>query len=156
LELLALVARVLIGALLVVAGTLKVHDGPALTASTIAAYRLLPPVIVAPLGVALPYLEIFLGAYLVLGLFTRVAASIAALQFAVFGAAVASLVVRHIPADCGCFGSSVATPPSWWHVAGDVVLAAVALGIARAGPGRVSVDERLWGGPYAAQGEGSR
>ena len=99
------VARILIGALLVVAGVLKAHDGPNATALSIAAYRILPSFPVKLLGVVLPYLEILLGAYLCIGLFTRVAAWVATAQFAVFAAAVASLVIRNLPADCGCFGS---------------------------------------------------
>ena len=57
------------------------------------------------------------------------------MQFGVFAAAVASLVIRQIPADCGCFGSALPTPPSWTHVAADVVLGLLALGIARFAPG---------------------
>jgi uncharacterized membrane protein YphA (DoxX/SURF4 family) len=133
-------ARLLLGGLLLVAGLLKAHDGAAVTASTIAGYRLLPPFIVAPLGLFLPYFEIGLGAYLIVGLFARGAAYIAAVQFGVFAVAVASLVVRHIPANCGCFGAGTNTPPSWGHVAVDVVLAAAAFGVALRAPGILSVD----------------
>jgi len=143
LKVVVFVARVAIGALLIVAGALKAHDGAAATASSIAAYRLLPPAVIGPLGVALPYLELLLGGYLVVGLMTRIAAWIACAQFAVFAAAVASLVVRRLPADCGCFGSSVPTPPSWGHVAFDVGLALVAAGVARYGPGILAFDARL-------------
>lgn len=154
-EILVALARTCMGALLVIAGALKAHDGPALTASTIAGYRLLPPSIVAPLGVVLPYLEILLGAYLIIGLMTRAVALIAAVQFTVFAVAVASLVVRNIPADCGCFGSGVRTPPSWYHVAADLALAALALLVARFGGGRFSLDRRLLGGGALAEGEAS-
>ncbi len=140
-----LVARVATGLLLIVAGVLKAHDGPSATALSIAAYRILPTLAVKLLGVALPYCEILLGAYLVLGLFTRIAAWIAAGQFVVFAAAVASLVIRHLPADCGCFGSSIPTPPSWGHVAADLALAVVAAGIALGAPGRFAIDGRLAG-----------
>jgi uncharacterized membrane protein YphA (DoxX/SURF4 family) len=140
-----LVARVAIGLLLIVAGVLKAHDGPSATALSIAAYRILPPLAVKLLGVALPYLEIFLGAYLVLGLFTRAAAWVAAGQFVVFAGAVASLVIRQLPADCGCFGSSIPTPPSWGHVGADLVLAAVSAGIALGAPGLFAIDRRLAG-----------
>ena len=137
------VGRLLLGALLLVAGVLKAHDGAAVTASTIAGYRLLPPFIVAPLGLFLPYFEIGLGAYLVIGLFTRGAAYIAAAQFAVFAVAVASLVIRHIPANCGCFGAGTNTPPSWGHVAVDLALAVAALGVGLRAPGILSVDTVL-------------
>ena len=147
------IARVALGLLLIVAGVLKAHDGVAATASSIAAYRILPAAVVGPIGVALPYVEILLGAMLAAGLFTRVAAYIASGQFAIFAAGVASLVIRQIPADCGCFGSGVKTPPSWGHVAGDVALALVALGVARFGPGLLVVDDWLGGGTGAVQDE---
>jgi uncharacterized membrane protein YphA (DoxX/SURF4 family) len=137
------IARLLLGALLLVAGILKAHDGPTATASTIAGFRILPATIVAPLGVALPYLEILIGGYLVVGLFTRIVAAVAAFQFVVFAIAVGSLVVRHISANCGCFGSGVNTPPSWGHVASDLALALFALAIARYAPGAFALDDRL-------------
>ncbi len=138
--------RLALGALLLVAGVLKAHDGPTASVATVAGYRILPQALVTPLGIALPYLEILLGGYLVAGLFTRVVARLVALQFVVFSIAVASLVIRHIPADCGCFGSTIATPPTWGHVAADIGLVLVALAIARFGPGAFAVDSRLAGG----------
>jgi uncharacterized membrane protein YphA (DoxX/SURF4 family) len=135
--------RFVAGAVLLVAGVLKALDGPASVASSIAAYRILPAAIVAPLGVALPYFEIFLGLYLVAGLMTRPAAVVASAQFAIFAVAVGSLVVRRIPADCGCFGSGVSTPPSWGHVALDVLLGAICALVAWKAPGILALDRRL-------------
>jgi uncharacterized membrane protein YphA (DoxX/SURF4 family) len=136
---------------LIFAGILKAHDGAALTATSIAGYRFVPAALVAPLGVALPYVEILLGGYLAAGLFTRIAAIVAAVQFAIFSGAVASLVIRHIPADCGCFGSSIPTPPSWGHVAADVVLMLLAALVARYAPGALAVDRVLGTGGTAAR-----
>ncbi|MGH7729295.1 MAG: MauE/DoxX family redox-associated membrane protein, partial [Vulcanimicrobiaceae bacterium] len=135
--------RIGLGALLLVAGAIKLHDGPTSVASSIAAYRILAPALVAPLAIALPLFEIFLGLYLVLGLFVRAVALVTALEFVVFALAVASLVIRGLPADCGCFGTAVHTPPSWWHVAADLLLALAALVVARAAPGRFALDRRL-------------
>lgn len=78
-----------------------------------------------------------------LGLLTRFAAIVASTQFALFAAAVASLVVRGIPADCGCFGSGVNTPPTWPHVGGDLLLAALAALVAWRAPGFAALDRRL-------------
>jgi uncharacterized membrane protein YphA (DoxX/SURF4 family) len=147
-----LALRVALGALLVVAGVLKAHDGAAATAITIAGYRILPSALVAPLGVALPYFEIFLGLYLAAGLFTRISGWVATAQFAIFACAVASLVIRNIPADCGCFGSALPTPPSWGHVALDVVLTLLAATIALRGPGAFAVDHMLFPSGYFAAG----
>ncbi|MBD5656582.1 MAG: DoxX family membrane protein [Candidatus Eremiobacteraeota bacterium] len=147
--------RLILGGLLIVAGVMKAHDGPALTATTIAGYRILPPSLVAPLGVALPYVEVLLGGYLLAGFLTRIAGWIAAAQFAVFSAAVASLVIRNIPADCGCFGSGIPTPPSWGHVAVDVALACCAGVVALRAPGAWALDARLaTSGSFEPQGEG--
>jgi uncharacterized membrane protein YphA (DoxX/SURF4 family) len=147
------ITRIALGLLLIVAGVLKAHDGMAATASSIAAYRILPAAVVGPMGVALPYAEMLIGGMLALGLFARVAAYIASGQFLLFAAGVASLVIRQIPADCGCFGSGVKTPPSWGHVAGDLALALVAFGVARFGPGLLVADDWLGGGTGVAQDE---
>jgi uncharacterized membrane protein YphA (DoxX/SURF4 family) len=144
--------RLALGGLLVVAGALKAHDGPISTAVSIAGYRILPQQLVAPLGIVLPYFEIMLGAYLLAGLFSRIAGWIAALQFAVFAVAVGSLVVRKIPADCGCFGSSVPTPPSWGHVGFDVLLVLGACAIALRPPGAFALDQLLFPSSYFASG----
>lgn len=146
---LVLALRLAIGGVLFVAGVLKAHDGPTAAAATIAGYRILPGAAVAPLGAALPYVEIVLGAYLMAGLFTRAAAIVATVQFIVFSVAVGSLVVRHIAADCGCFGSSLPTPPSWGHVAADVALAIATAVVAWRAPGAFAVDRYLGTGGTA-------
>jgi uncharacterized membrane protein YphA (DoxX/SURF4 family) len=92
-----------------------------------------------------------LGGYLFAGLFTRIAALVASVQFAIFSGAVASLVIRHIPADCGCFGSGIPTPPSWGHVAGDVALTLLAMLVARYAPGAFAVDRLLGTGGTATR-----
>jgi uncharacterized membrane protein YphA (DoxX/SURF4 family) len=140
--------RLGIGILLLVAGALKAHDGPAATAVTIAGYRILPTPLVAPLGVALPYFEMFLGLYLAAGLFTRISAWVATVQFGIFSIAVASLVIRQIPADCGCFGSALPVPPTWGHVAVDVLLALLTAAIALRGPGAFALDRMLFPSGY--------
>lgn len=135
--------RVLIGGLLLAAGALKAHDGPNAFAAAIAAYRLLPPAGVGPLALFLPYFEMGLGAYLLLGLFVRIVAVVAAGQFLLFSAAVASLVVRGITADCGCFGAGYREPASWGRVGLDVLLAGATAFIALRAPGAFATETHL-------------
>jgi len=134
--------RLLLGGLLLAAGLLKVGH-PADLAETIATFRLLPSQVVGPLAVALPYFELLLGAYLVAGLFTRVVATISAVQFLCYGGAIASAVVRHIAANCGCFGPRDSTTADWPHVAFDLLLAGASVFVAAAGPGALAVDRKL-------------
>lgn len=135
-------ARWVLGAVLIWAGAAKVGHPEAL-ASAIAGFRLLPGVVVAPLAVVLPYFELLLGLYLIAGLFTRVAGWVATVQFVLYAGAIASAVLRGIPANCGCFGPGDAAVADWPHVAFDLALAAVALFIALRAPGAFALDRRL-------------
>jgi uncharacterized membrane protein YphA (DoxX/SURF4 family) len=137
-----LVVRIVLGGLLVAAGALKVTD-PSSLAADIAAFRLLPAAIVGPLALALPYLEILLGAYLILGLFTRIAAGFAATAFFIYAAAIASAVIRGIPATCGCFGPKDTAVADWPHVAFDLTLAAASCFVAYGAPSTFAIDRRL-------------
>lgn len=136
------VVRILVGGLLLATGILKIGH-PADLAAAIAGFRLLPAGVVGPLALALPYIELLLGAYLVAGLFTRVVAAISAVQFGIYAAAIGSAVVRHIPANCGCFGPGDTAVADWPHVAFDLVLAAASVFIAYGAPGAFAVDRRL-------------
>lgn len=137
-----LIVRVFIGGLLVVTGALKVGH-PAALAASIAGFRLLPAAVVGPFAVALPYVELLLGIYLIAGLFTRIVATLAAAQFLLYSGAMASAVMRHIPADCGCFGPGDSSVADWPHVAFDLALAAGSIFVACAAPGALAFDRRL-------------
>lgn len=134
--------RLALGGLLLLTGALKIGHAEALAAA-IAGFRLVPSALVSALALALPYLELLLGLYLVLGLFTRVAGWVTCAQFAIYAAAIASAVLRHIPANCGCFGPYDRATADWPHVALDVFLAAIGVIIARAAPGAFALDRRL-------------
>ncbi|MBV8491656.1 MAG: DoxX family membrane protein [Candidatus Eremiobacteraeota bacterium] len=137
-----LVARLALGLLLIATGALKLGHAEDLAAA-IAGFRLLPAAVVGPLGLALPLVEILLGAYLAAGLFTRAAAWFAAVQFVVYAGAIASAVIRHIPANCGCFGPNDSAVADWPHVGFDLALALVAIVIATFAPGACALDRRF-------------
>ena len=102
---LALVARLVVGGLLLVAGALKLR-APVAFATEIANYQLLPAV--APyLGAILPLVELTLGVALVVAprAWRRGAALGALGLFVMFTVAVASAYFRRINIDCGCFGT---------------------------------------------------
>jgi uncharacterized membrane protein YphA (DoxX/SURF4 family) len=137
-----LLLRLLLGGPLVAAGALKAGD-PSSLAANIAAFRLLPAAIIGPLALALPYLELMLGGYLIVGLFTRVAATLATFEFLSYAAVIASAVVRRIPAGCGCFGPRDTALADWPHVVFDLALAAASAVVAYAAPGAFAVDRIL-------------
>jgi putative oxidoreductase len=102
---LALVLRVGLGGLLIVAGALKLR-APVAFATEIANYQLFPAV--APYVAAiLPVVELLVGgAFVVAPRAWRRAAALAALgMLAAFTVAVGSAYFRRINIDCGCFGT---------------------------------------------------
>jgi len=138
------VARILLGGLLLATGILKAGHAAELAAA-MAGFRLLPGIAIGPLALALPFFEIVLGGYLVAGLFTRIAGWVACVQFLVYGAAIASAVLRNIPANCGCFGPNDVAVADWPHVGFDLALALIAAFVARNAPGAFALDRRLQG-----------
>jgi uncharacterized membrane protein YphA (DoxX/SURF4 family) len=137
-----LILRIALGAIFIVAGGSKIGHA-AYFAAQIAGFRILPQVVIAPIALALPYLEVLLGAYLVIGLFTRQAAWIAALLLLIFDAAIASAVVRGMAIDCGCFGPSDATLTTWGEVGRDAIFVVLAVVVALRAPGTLALDRRI-------------
>jgi uncharacterized membrane protein YphA (DoxX/SURF4 family) len=142
--LLVLALRIGLGLVFVVAGGAKIGHFDYF-ASQITGFEILPKPLIAPLALLLPFVEVLLGGYLILGLFTRAAAIFAAFQLTIFAGAIASAVVRGISASCGCFGPSDPTTTSWPEVGRDVALVLVALFIAWRSPGALALDRRMEG-----------
>jgi uncharacterized membrane protein YphA (DoxX/SURF4 family) len=103
LDLVGLLARLVLGCVLVVAGALKVSS-PAASALAVRAYQLLPYDVAGVVGHALPVVEIAVGLLLVLGLFTRAAAVLGGLLMVAFLIGIISAWARGLTIDCGCFG----------------------------------------------------
>jgi putative oxidoreductase len=137
-----LLLRVALGLVFVAAGGLKIGHADVF-ASEIAGFQLLPHALIAPLALLLPFLELMIGMYLVLGLFTRFAAWFAAAEMALFAAAIASAVLRGISTSCGCFGPSDHATTSWPEVGRDVGFTLMAVIIALWAPGALALDRRM-------------
>ncbi len=120
-KLVVLVARLIVGALFVVAGVLKLAD-TATFATEIAHYQLYPEL--APwLAIMLPSTELVVGGALLVGPPAwRRAAALAALGLLVmFTVALVHVVRAGINVDCGCFGGKTG-PVTAWTIARDLAL----------------------------------
>lgn len=107
-------------------------------------YRLLPPSLVTPVAVTLPFAEIVAAVLLAAGVLTVVVAAALALLLVAFAVAIAVNLARGRVFDCGCAGSAAAPRMiSWPHVVVDLVLAGVAGAIAAAPPAAL----QAWRGP---------
>ncbi len=139
-----LVSRLVLGGVFIVAGATKIPDPGGLAAS-IRAYELsLPEWFVSLSAHALPYLEVMLGLYLLIGLFTKASAWATTGLTALFLLALLQGAIRGLEIDCGCFGSSTGeTSNLWLAAARDVGLLVHGLHLALASAGRFSVDALL-------------
>jgi uncharacterized membrane protein YphA (DoxX/SURF4 family) len=106
----SLVARLVLGCVMLVAGALKVTD-PETAAQAVRAYELLPESLVQPVGWGLPFLEIAIGLLLIVGFGVRASAVAAGAFLIVFIAAVSSAWARGLSIDCGCFGGGGQVAP---------------------------------------------
>jgi putative oxidoreductase len=80
----------------------KIADPPAF-AHMIYNYRLVPGALVNGLALLMPWLELFVGLFLILGVWRREAALLAALLLVVFMGAIGWNLARGHAVDCGCF-----------------------------------------------------
>jgi len=142
-----LLARVVTGAVWIVAGGLKIAE-PDASIAAVRAYELLPSSLAQWVGLALPAVELVVGLALVLGVLTRGAAVVSALLFVAFIVAIASVWARGIEIDCGCFGGGGAKAGAAseypWEIARDAALLAASLLVAAVRRTRLAVDSLLF------------
>ncbi len=122
-----LAVSIAVAAIFIYAGIDKIRD-PLQFADSIAAFGILPAILINLLALGLPPFEIACGIFL-LGPWTRrVGALAVAVISVVFFTALASALLRGLTLDCGCFGTGAPSRPRMWLEVGlDMLLFAGAL-----------------------------
>jgi uncharacterized membrane protein YphA (DoxX/SURF4 family) len=115
------VVAVVIGALFVYAGGVKVMD-PVGFAGDIENYKTLPWPIGVRLAFYLPWLEIFCGLALITRYLFRGGVFILTMLMAVFILATIVAKARGLDISCGCFGHATKSLSFAWHLALDFLL----------------------------------
>jgi uncharacterized membrane protein YphA (DoxX/SURF4 family) len=69
-------------------------------------YRMIPIVLLHPLALFLPWLELTAGIALIVGLYRRGAALLISLMMVLFLVAIGSALARGLDVSCGCFHTS--------------------------------------------------
>jgi uncharacterized membrane protein YphA (DoxX/SURF4 family) len=98
------VIRLVVGGVFVWAGLLKVFD-PLGFAQNIKNYKIFSHDISFFLALALPWIEVICGAFLIFGIWRRASSFLTSILLAGFVALVCTAILRGIDTDCGCFGS---------------------------------------------------
>ena len=139
--------RLILGGVLLVAGALKVTD-PYSSATSVRAYQILPIDLANFLGFVLPFAEVAIGIFLIVGIWVRLGAIAGGALMVMFIVAIGQAWARGISLDCGCFGKGGLLEtdelPVWNYtleIARDIVLAAFAVYIYRFPQGKLGFDK---------------
>jgi len=147
-DLIGLLARLILGGVLIWAGAVKVTR-PALSAQAVRAFQILPYDFAGYVGYALPVVEILVGMILVAGLLTRASAVVSGLLMLAFMIGIASAWARGLSIDCGCFGGGGAVAASETRYLLDILrdagLVACAAWLVARPRTAYSLDHRLFG-----------
>ena len=127
---LTLLARLILGVVLLVAGALKVPNLPK-SAMAVRAYEMLPIPIANFLGYTLPWIEIGLGLLLIVGVTVKISGALGGLTMLAFIIAIAQAWARGLSIDCGCFGGGGAIDPEDTKYLSEIIrdIGLMALGI---------------------------
>jgi putative oxidoreductase len=120
-----LALRVIVGAVFVYAGYLKLREPWALFAMGIDSYHLIPFQFLEPLARTLPAAEVALGLWLMVGFWLPIPSTTVSLLLVVFFAAMVHAKLAGQKIDCGCFGPG--DPISKWTLLRDGSLLAASL-----------------------------
>ena len=106
----ALVARLVLGGVLLAAGLLK-YKHLDKSQMAVRAYEILPISIANFLGIVLPFVEIGIGILLILGAAIRISAICGGLLMIIFIIGISQAWARGLSIDCGCFGGGGQVEP---------------------------------------------
>lgn len=141
-----LVLRFGLAAVFIVAALPKIA-APDLFAGNVHNYQMLPPWAVNSLALVLPWLELFVGLGLALGIWSRASALVMAGLMVVFMIAYSTARARGLDIACGCFevGTDAESASMAWVVLRDLglIVAAVLLVRFDGGPAPLELVRRL-------------
>jgi putative oxidoreductase len=118
--------RLVLGFIFVYASIEKISQ-PEEFARAIANYHLLPTAAVNLAAVILPWVELLVGLFLILGLLTRASSLLTISLLGLFTIAIAISLARGLDISCGCFGTSSARKVGWSALGEDVAMLAGSL-----------------------------
>ena len=107
---LTLLARLILGGVLLAAGGLKIGNLQK-SAMAVRAYEMLPVTLANFLGYSLPWIEIGIGLLLIVGAAVAICGLLGAFTMLAFIIAISQAWARGLSIDCGCFGGGGTVDP---------------------------------------------
>ena len=141
-ELLGIAARLILGGVFVYSGWVKAVAPAEEFAYAIETYKVVPAALTMFIAVTVPWLEIYLGVFLVTGVFTGYSAFCLGALLLGFEGLLLQAIIRKLPVtSCGCFGASKSNSLGYELVQNLALLALAALA-AKYG-GKLSIDSKI-------------
>lgn len=101
------IARIVVALMFIIVGVGKIAH-PQEFAREISNYQILPVILINPMAVFLPWLELITGILILFGIQLRANAIIVAAMLIVFTTAVAIAVAKGLSINCGCYSQIAA------------------------------------------------
>jgi len=114
-------ARIFLGGIFVIASLDKILN-PGAFAEIIHNYQILPDAFINLTAIILPWVELLLGLFLVIGLWLPGAALLSTILLVVFWGSLLFNLIRGLDVYCGCFSTSIEVPSDAtmiWYVVRD-------------------------------------
>jgi putative oxidoreductase len=111
---LSVACRLLLGMIFILFSLSKIMS-PAVFAWNVVDYGLMPSYGVNLWALALPWAELIVGLFMILGIRTRAAATLIAAMNVIFIVGLVNAILHHMPINCGCVGE-VGEPVDWLKV----------------------------------------
>lgn len=128
----ALVCRIILGALFILTGGLKVMTAPKELEAIFRAYQIIPAFLLWPLVHLLPWIELITGAFCLLGYLTRPAVMLIGFQLLAFIFVLGAILAVGVKLDdCGCFGGLGLREGPRAAISRDAILLAMAAIVVR-------------------------
>ncbi len=118
-EYLSLALRIYIGWIFIDAGLSKIPD-PAIFAENVANYRIIPYFGLNLVAIFLPWLEMFCGFFLIIGLRIKATSTLISILLSLFTIFIVINVLRGVKMTCGCF-DTVGDPIGWKKVIQNII-----------------------------------
>ena len=103
-KILAILSRLALAAIFIYSAYAKLKDPWFVFAASIDSYRMLPPDMTIWIAKILPWFELVLGVFLVIGFRVRIMAIICGVLLAGFWLSMLRAYLKGMDIDCGCFG----------------------------------------------------
>jgi uncharacterized membrane protein YphA (DoxX/SURF4 family) len=120
-----IIVRLILGAVFIYASIDKIAH-PAAFAKAIYNYQILPIFLINLTAIILPWLELILGLFLVIGLFREGSVCIVTGLLVIFFGAMVFNLARGLDTHCGCFSTNTDgpnnTPMAWYTIRDGVFL----------------------------------